>query len=196
MPRSLHRRFPLRIAVIAATVLSLGGARVAAAQSAPNAEAATEVRKRFLMDVDTLQSKFMALANAIPADKYSWKPNEAVRTVGEAFLHVASEYYLFTPIAYGATPSPVIERNAAGMKKFEGMSTKPEVLKHLTESFDYMKRTVEAVPLDKITGEQRLFGGQRTIIETSFVMSGDLHEHLGQLITYARSIGVTPPWSK
>jgi hypothetical protein len=28
------------------------------------------------------------------------------------------------------------------------------------------------------------------------LMSGDQHEHLGQLIAYARSIGVAPPWSK
>jgi uncharacterized damage-inducible protein DinB len=27
-------------------------------------------------------------------------------------------------------------------------------------------------------------------------MDGDLHEHLGQLIAYARSVGVKPPWTK
>jgi hypothetical protein len=27
-------------------------------------------------------------------------------------------------------------------------------------------------------------------------MTDDLHEHLGQLIAYARSIGVKPPWNK
>lgn len=48
----------------------------------------------------------------------------------------------------------------------------------------------------KITGTQKLFGGDRTIIETSFIMSGDLHEHLGQLIAYARMNGIKPPWSK
>ena len=34
------------------------------------------------------------------------------------------------------------------------------------------------------------------IVETSFAMTDDLHEHLGQLIAYARMNGVTPPWSK
>lgn len=111
-------------------------------------------------------------------------------------MHVASEYYYWTPVAYGATPSNAFERTPDGIKKFEAMSTKAEVLDHLGKSFAHMKQAIQAVPLDKITGEQRLFGGQRTIIETSFVMSGDLHEHLGQLITYARSVGVKPPWSK
>ena len=40
------------------------------------------------------------------------------------------------------------------------------------------------------------FGADRTVIETSFAVVDDLHEHLGQLIAYSRMIGVTPPWSK
>ena len=195
MPRSHHLPAFQKV-VIVAVALALGTASIATAQSTPNPEAATEVRKRFLMDVDTLQSKFMALANAIPADKYAWKPAEGVRTVGEAFMHVAAEYYYWTPVAYGAKPSSEFQPSQEGVKKFEAMSTKAEVLKHLSESFASMKQAVESVPLEKITGEQKLFGGQRTIIETSFIMSGDLHEHLGQLITYARSVGVKPPWSK
>src|SRR5262249_33866570 len=62
---------------------------------APNREAALETRKWFLADLDTLQSKFLALANAIPAEKYSWRPAPGVRSIGEAFMHVASEYYVF-----------------------------------------------------------------------------------------------------
>ena len=49
---------------------------------------------------------------------------------------------------------------------------------------------------DSIAGTRRLFGAERTIIETSLVMSADLHEHLGQLIAYARVNGITPPWSR
>ena len=181
---------------VAALVTLAAAAPPARAQAAPNAEAAAEVRKRFLLDLDTLQAKFLALANAIPAEKYSWRPGEGVRSVGEAFMHVASEYYVFTPMAYGAPASPVVERGAAGFKKFEGMSTKGDVIRHLTEGFAFMKKSVESIPMDRLAGEQQLFGGPRTIVETSFIMSGDLHEHLGQLIAYSRSIGVVPPWSK
>ena len=35
-----------------------------------------------------------------------------------------------------------------------------------------------------------------TIEEAAFAMTDDLHEHLGQLIAYARTNGVKPPWSK
>ena len=167
-----------------------------AAGGVPNKESALEVRKRFLMDLDTLQAKFTALAEAFPADKYSWRPMPGVRSVGEAFMHVASEFYVFTPMAYGATRSPVVERGQEGMKKFEAMSTKADVLKHLKDSFAYTKQSVGALDVVQLAGSQKLFGGDRTIVETSFIMGGDLHEHLGQLIAYARMNGVVPPWSK
>jgi hypothetical protein len=196
-PQSLT--FRRQFAVIfahAAIALAIAARPVHAQNAVPDKESALEVRKRFLMDLDTLQAKFVALAEAFPADKYSWRPRPGVRSVGEAFMHVASEFYVFTPMAYGATRSPIVERGQEGMKKFEAMSTKPEVLKHLKDSFAYTKQSVGALDVVQLAGTQKLFGGDRTIVETSFIMSGDLHEHLGQLIAYARMNGVVPPWSK
>jgi uncharacterized damage-inducible protein DinB len=179
-----------------AAALSLTGAGAATAQAVPNRETALETRKRFLIDLDTLQSKFLALAEAIPAEKYAWRPAPGVRSIGEAFMHVASEYYVFTPMAYGAARSPVIPRGPEAFKAFESKSTKADAVKHLKEGFAYMKQQIEGIDPAAITGPQKLFGGDRTIVETSFIMAGDLHEHLGQLIAYARMNGVTPPWSK
>jgi len=172
------------------------GARTAAAQDLPNRETALEVRKRFVMDLDTLQSKFLALAEAFPADKYAWRPSPGVRSVGEVFMHVASEYYVYAPMAYGAPRSAVIPRGPDAFKTFESKSTKADVMKHLKEGFAYTKQQIEGLDPAAITGTHKLFGGDRTIIETSFAMTDDLHEHLGQLIAYARSNGVVPPWSK
>jgi hypothetical protein len=166
------------------------------AQQVPDRETAIEVRKQFVADLDTLQHKFMALANAIPADKYSWRPAPGVRSVGEVFMHVASEFYVYTPMAYGAPASPVVGRGADALKHFESMSSKPEVLKHLKEGFDYAAKSLLDLDPAKLAGQQKLFGGNHTIIETSFDMTDDLHEHLGQLIAYARMNGVVPPWSK
>ena len=166
------------------------------AQEVPNRESAAEVRKQFLADLDTLQSKFLVLAEAFPANKYAWRPAQGVRSVGEAFMHVASEFYVYAPLAYGAARSPVIPRGQDSFKKFESMSTKDDVLKHLKEGFAYAKQSISAIDEGQLTGSRKLFGGDRTIVETSFAMTDDLHEHLGQLIAYARMNGVTPPWSK
>ena len=176
--------------------ISLIGPAAVAAQDVPNRESALEIRKRFLTDLDTLQSKFLALAEAIPAEKYAWRPAPSVRSIGEAFMHVASEYYVYAPMAYGATRSPLIPRGPDAFKTFEAKSTKPDAVKHLKEGFTYMKQQLEGLDPAAITGTKKLFGGDHTIVETSFIMSGDLHEHLGQLIAYARMNGIAPPWSK
>jgi hypothetical protein len=186
----------LRRAAVAATFALVAGAGSAAAQDLPNRETAIEIRKRYVTDLDSLQSKFLALAEAFPAEKYAWRPGPGVRSVGEVFMHVASEYYVYSPMAYGATRSPVIPRGPDAFKTFESKSTKADVMKHLKEGFAYNKQQIEGLDVAAITGTKKLFGGDRTIIETTLAMTDDLHEHLGQLIAYARMNGVVPPWSK
>jgi uncharacterized damage-inducible protein DinB len=184
------------VGILAIAVLAGSRSSLARAQDVPNREAALEVRKQFMSDLDTLQSKFLALAEAFPAEKYSWRPGPGVRSVGEAFMHVASEFYVYAPLAYGAQRSPLIPRGQDSFKKFESMSTKADVLKHLKEGFAYAKQSINGVDAAQLTGSRQLFGGSHTIVETSFAMTDDLHEHLGQLIAYARMNGVTPPWSR
>ena len=183
-------------AAVALALLAAPAPTATAQTGAPNREAALEIRARFMEDLDTLQSRFLALAEAIPAEKYSWRPAEGVRSVGEVFMHVASEYYVYTPMAYGAPRSPVIPRGPESFKKFEANSSKPEVLKHLREGFAYTKQSLSAIPADSLGGTRKLFGRDLTIVETTIGMSADLHEHMGQLIAYARMNGVKPPWSK
>ena len=166
------------------------------AQSAPNRDAAVEFRKQFMKDLDTLQVKFLAMANAIPAGKYAWRPAAGVRSFGEVFMHIASEWYVYTPMSFGGVRSPVIPRAQDAMPKFEATSDKATVLKHLTEGFAYTKAQVMGMPADSIAGMRKLFGRDFTIMETGIGMTADLHEHLGQLIAYARMNGITPPWSK
>jgi len=199
MPRTLstapRSRF-VRDYLAAVAVALAASAHLAAAQDVPNRDAAVEIRTQFLADLEGLQGKFLALAEAIPSDKYAWRPAPGVRSVGEAFMHVAGEFYTYAPAAYGAAPSPIVGRGNDAYAKFEAMSSKPEVLKHLKESFTYSKQAIGALDPAAIAGTKKIFGGDRTIVETSFGVVDDLHEHLGQLIAYARVNGVKPPWSK
>ena len=155
-----------------------------------------EVRRAFVADLDSMQAQVVALANALPADKYSCRPAPGVRSVGDVFQHIASEYYLYTPMAYGLPPSTVIPSGPDAMAQFEKASTQADVLKHRAERFTFMRALVLGADVTALTGKRKLFGKERTIAETSLIMSGDLHEHLGQLIAYSRMNGIKPPWSK
>jgi uncharacterized damage-inducible protein DinB len=184
------------LTLVAMALGSIGLAGSVAAQAVPNRDDAVEVRKQYVLDLDTLQSKFLALAEAIPAEKYSWRPAAGVRSVGEVFMHVASEYYVYTPMAFGATASPAVGRDQAAMTAFEKTGTKETAIKNLKEGFAYATTAVNGVDPSTLVGPKKLFGGTYTIIETSLGMAADMHEHLGQLIAYARMNGIKPPWSK
>ena len=188
------KHLPLRAVVVAAGLWASTAPLVA--QDAPDRASAVEYRKQFLTDLDTLQSKVVALANAVPAEKYSWRPAAGVRSFGEVFMHIASEHYVYTPMSFGGQRSPVLPRGPETMKKFEANSSKDSVLKYLNDGFAYTRATVMAIPDDSLVGKRKLFGRDYTVMETGIGMTADLHEHLGQLIAYARMNGITPPWSK
>ena len=190
------RSRPIAIPILGLLIGAVAAPRIAAAQDAPNRETAIEMRKLYLADLDGLRGRFLALAEAFPAEKYAWRPRPGVRSVGEVFMHVADELYTWAPGSYGGAPSSAVGTGPDASQKFESKGTKPEVLKHLKESAEYFARTVGALDPAAITGTKKIYGKDRTILQTSFGPVGDLHEHLGQLIAYARMNGVTPPWSK
>ncbi len=202
MPR-LQRQSTLvmtstRALAVAATlaVATLAPRAAARAQGAPDREAAIEMRKQYISDLGDLHQKFVALAEAIPADKFSWRPAPGVRSVGEAFMHVASEFYTYAPASYGAERSPIVTPTQQGFAKFEAASSKEDVLKNLHAGWAYTQQSLNAIDPAALVGPIKVFGGSHTILETSLGVVDDLHEHLGQLIAYARMNGVVPPWSK
>ena len=186
----------LRAQSAATSAIPVAQSTTVAVTTAPDAAAASEVRRRYMADLDSLQARFVALAEAFPEDSYAWRPAPGVRSVGEAFMHAASEYYTYAPAAYGAPRSPLIGGGGEAFRKFESTATKAEVLKQLKEGPAYARQALGALAPSDIAGTRKLFGGDHTIVETSFAVTDDLHEHLGQLIAYARMNGVKPPWSK
>src|SRR5215471_4565233 len=61
-------------------------------------------RAEFLTELKVEQDKFMRLAEAIPAEKYTWRPAEGVRSFSEVFLHVAAANYNLPKLI--GTPPP------------------------------------------------------------------------------------------
>ena len=53
----------------------------------PAAPAST-FKVEFLRQLDDVEKKLVSLAEAVPADKYGWRPGEGVRSVGEVYMHI------------------------------------------------------------------------------------------------------------
>ena len=131
--------------------------------------------------------KLVSLAEAIPADKYGWRPAEGVRSVSETLMHVAGANFMFGA-RFGKKPP----EGTRGLEK--SVTDKAEVVAKLKESFAFVKEALAGADLSKPT---KLFGGREgTLGDMALMAVSHAHEHLGQLIAYARSNNVTPPWSK
>ncbi len=153
---------------------------------------ATGVQAELIRIMDDAETKLTKLAQAIPAEKYTWHPAKDARSVSEVFLHVAGGNY-FLSSKFGAEFPADVKR-----EDFEKSTTdKPKVMDALNRSFAHAKQAVMKLTdadLEKTT--QWFGGGQVTYRYVAIALGAHQHEHLGQSIAYARSIGVVPPWTE
>lgn len=184
-----RRRIVVSLAAVLATAALSTPAR---AQDTISKEDAAAVKAAFLADLETVKGKFVQLGGAFPEDKMAWRPMEGVRSVAEVLALVASEFNGFVPSGIGGKPGQSREEMQALAKS----TNKAELIAAINKTFDHTKAQFAAVDASTLTGKRAVMGQQRSINEIALMIGGDLHEHLGQLIAYARMNKVVPPWSK
>jgi uncharacterized damage-inducible protein DinB len=183
------------VALTLAVTVAMTAAPVAGrAQGVFDAKGAGHVRDAYLADLDSLHAKFVALAEAIPADKFSWRPSAGVRSVSEVLMHVAGEWYYYDPRSVGSNPPADFGTPKDALAKLETITAKAAVLAEMNKAWTYGRAQVVAADPATLTGSIKPWG--MTIDRVAIDFPGDLHEHLGQLIAYARMNGVKPPWTK
>ncbi len=153
------------------------------------------VRDAFMQDLESMESKFVELADAMDADMYGWRPMDSVRTVSEVYMLIAAETYVM-PSSWGAEPPEgMTEVSFAMFGELAKVVDKTEVLDHLRKAFAYCKQTVEAISDADMDKMIQFFGAERSLGASFYIMASDMHEHLGQAIAYARMNHVVPPWT-
>ena len=179
------------VLIAALAALLLAGAPAANAQDL-TPESAAAMKAAYLADMEVMRGKYLGLADAFPQDLYTWRPMEGVRSVSEVLMLIASEGYGFAPMALGA-PTALSREESQGLAE---ITDKAAVIDHVTKGFAYAQETIEAIDPASLTGSRSLFGRERTSPELMLFVAGDMHEHLGQLIAYARMNRIVPPWSR
>ena len=139
-----------------------------------------------------LSGQVMQLAQAIPADKYSWAPQSGVRSVAEVCAHIISANYFFGAKLGGKIPEGV---NMETLEK--DLKTKEAITAELKRSYEVIIGAVKNVKDSGLSTKVEFpFPGEFTQMTAVLIALGHSNEHLGQLIAYARMNGVTPPWSQ
>ncbi|MGH7554247.1 MAG: DinB family protein, partial [Longimicrobiales bacterium] len=66
----------------------------------------------------------------------------------------------------------------------------------LEQSFAHVKKALAATPETKLADALPQLGENGSVRGLWLLEATHVHEHLGQLIAYARMNGVVPPWSR
>ncbi len=168
---------------------------------APAAVAEDGFTSDVIGNLEFTTDRVIQLAEAIPAEEFDWRPNVEVRTVSEVFMHLVG-VNLLLPSFLGAELPEGVElpsQEEGGpfslLQKWEAEVTeKDDVIAKLKKSLEYAKGALPTI--EDLDTEVQLFGpepqSKRAYI---MILMSHAHEHLGQSIAYARSIGITPPWS-
>ena len=174
-------------------------AALALACALPAAAQAGSVSADLVADINDVEKKLVDLAKAIPADKFDWRPGEGVRSVNDVVLHVAADNYLI-PAALGFTPDAATgikgDDYKTAMAFEQRKMSKDAAIAELEKSFVFLKQSLQSTTSAKMGEQVKLFGQPFTMQRAWILGTTHLHEHLGQLIAYARTNGVKPPWSR
>jgi len=138
-----------------------------------------------------VSQQLVALAEATPPEKFSWRPAAGVRSTSEVYMHIVeANFYLLSEAGGPKFPSDYKEEMG------KSVTSKPEVIAWLKRSLEVVKQAhAKATPADL---RRKVHIADRDATADGIYLRILIHanEHMGQLVAYARMTGVTPPWSQ
>jgi uncharacterized damage-inducible protein DinB len=184
---------PILSLICLACILNVGA--VATYAQTPDKSADTtapsyDMKAQALLDLQAVNKKCVDLAEALQNDKLTWRPSPDTRSFAEVFLHVAGERYSILSMM-GANPP-------AGFKpkEFEKSTTeKDRIVEDLNQSWDFVNKTINGMSNADFAKLLPKLGPEANQGDVVYMLVTDAHEHLGQLVAYARQNGIVPPWT-
>lgn len=179
-------------------LFTLAAAAVLVSAAPAAAQAREGLMGELIRDVTQVEKKVMDLAKAMPASAFEWRPATGVRSTAEVLQHIAADNYLLPAMMGIAAPSDTgITKEYSTAAAYEKRTlTREALLAELEKSFGFLKSAMTGMSDEQMNTPVEVFGQKNTNRGMWVLTVGHLHEHLGQLIAYARSNKVTPPWSK
>jgi uncharacterized damage-inducible protein DinB len=176
-------------------------AQMAAGSSAAAAMTTTQMDPAKAMDkmLSGLESEFVGVAEAMPADKYNFAPSadyfkpgattdyKGVRTFGEMVAHVTqANYYYFGSFS---PTKPTVDTKAIG-----SLTSKDDLVKALKDSFAYGHQAIASITAQNAFQIVNPKSGATPVTLAAGAVA-HAFDHYGQLVEYLRMNGIVPPAS-
>lgn len=136
-----------------------------------------------------VSQQLIALAEATPEDKFSWRPAPGVRSTSEVYMHIALANFYLLSVTGPKMPADVKE----GMEK--SVTAKADVISWLKRSLEAVKQAHLAIKPSDLQRKVHIADRDATVDGMYLRIIVHANEHMGQLVAYARMTGVGPPWS-
>ena len=137
-----------------------------------------------------VSQQLIALAEATPAEKYSWRPAPGVRSTSEVYMHIVDANFYLLSVTGPKMPADLTEDMG------KTVTSKPEVIAWLKRSLEAVKTAHAAETPKDLQRKVKIDDRDATVDGMYLRIIVHANEHMGQLIAYARMTGVVPPWSK
>ena len=137
-----------------------------------------------------VSSQLVALAEATPEEKFSWRPAAGVRSTSEVYMHIVFANFYLLSVTGPKMPADLKQ----GMDKT--VTAKADVINWLKRSLDAVKEAHLAEKPDDLQRKVHIADRDATVDGMYLRIIVHANEHMGQLVAYARMTGVAPPWSK
>jgi len=158
------------------------------------AQTMEDIRAQMVKDWERAKAYTMEYLNTMPADKYSYRAHDSVRSFAQQMLHLAAANVFFMTTVSGEKPpswvSFTLEQQAGAQKR-------DSVVYYVMASYDLAINTVKNAPINQWGEVKKLFG---RFDETKYAIMNKAFEHQthhrGQTTIYIRLLGVKPPQEK
>lgn len=186
--RGVQRRLPLMAIVVSFISQSVMAGQV---------PKSNRVAAIFQNQLTLVENEVVSLAEAMPADKYDFKPASGeftgVRTFGEQVRHVATMIYMAAAIVLEEKSPYGPGTNDNGP---EDVRSKAQIVDYLNASIAYARRAMASLTEQNALDPLKTYFGSQPRSEVAAGIAYHSYDHYGQMVVYARMNGIVPPASR
>ena len=150
-----------------------------------------DIKAQMVKDWERAKAYTVDYLNTMPADKYSFRPNDSTRSFAQQMLHLAGANVFLMMTAASTPPAPWLSMTLESRATAQG---KDSVMSYINSSYDYCINTIKAADVNKWGETVKVFN---TYDVTRFAMMNKTFEHQdhhrGQTTVYIRLNGIKPP---
>jgi uncharacterized damage-inducible protein DinB len=157
-----------------------------------NTQAVSEedIKAQMVKEWERAKAYTVDYLNTMPADKYSFKAVDSIRSFAQQMLHLAQGNLFLMSNATDQQPPAFL---AANLEHSPTAQVKDSVMYYVTSSYDYCINAVKNSDINKWGEKKKLFNFEETKLALMMKTFEHQTHHRGQTTIYIRLLGIKPP---